>query len=111
MKADLGAEANLGAPGMRYVVKMREDVGERERERERGRQAEKERVGQFFSGLGLGSNWQQRDIRSKARDVYELSHNDNMARKIAALNKKMDPMMSKNVTPKPVENNKLQDAF
>ncbi|CAL2233211.1 unnamed protein product [Prunus armeniaca] len=99
MKADLGVEADLGASRMRYVVKMREDIGERER----GREAEKERVGQLFKGLGLGSNSQQRYIRSKVRDVYEMSHNDDMARKIAALNKKMDPMMSKNVTPKPVE--------
>ncbi|CAB4265723.1 unnamed protein product [Prunus armeniaca] len=89
MKTDLGVEADLGGTGMRYVVKMRENVGERETERQRKRE-----WGNFLA---------QRDIRSKVRDVYELSHNDDMARKIAALNKKMDPMMSKNVTPKPVE--------
>lgn len=51
----------------------------------------------------LGSNSQQRDTRSKAKCVYELNHNDDMARQIAALNKKMDAMMSKHTTPKPVE--------
>lgn len=34
-----------------------------------------------------------------------------MARKIAALNKKMDPMMSKNVIPKPVEVYSIYNGF